>query len=462
MGCQKFLTKQPLQQITASSFWKTNDDITAGIAAMYNGVQQQCSYNYFAYGDGRTDNFWISQYGNIAYSINGLSNATNGTDWTPIYTTIERANDLLLHVPIIGASQAGASIGQVAINNDMAQGYGVRAFCYFQLLRIFGGAPVWRVPFDSVGQAKFIPQSSAQYLMDSLVIPDLVNAASLVDTTQTTVWYVNRGGIDAMLIDAYMWKHDYTNAIYWYNKLMAPNHYKLEPTATWKNLFIAPQNSNESIWSLTWDWTVNGGANISGEIGAGNTNSQWWISDGIWAYFTNVANAADIRGTQSIDFKQKNHDKVNKFYPVSLDSKGNQIYPANNQANVYFALYRLSDLMLLRAEAANCTYDTATAINLLNNIHTRAGLPAYTTTTLVDSTTISNALLSERQYELFAEGKRWYDLVRNGIVSKTLDPLMLLRYPTAQTYASDPRKILWPLNANNLNANPALVQNPPY
>ena len=267
-GCKKFLTEKPEQQITANSFWKNNDDIVAGIAALYNGVQQQCSYNYFAYGDGRTDNFWVSQYGNLAYSINGLSNATNGTDWAPIYTTIERANDLLLHVPIIAASQAGQSIGATTINNYMAQAYGVRAYCYFTLLRIFGGAPVWRVPYDSVGQQKFVARSSAQYLMDSLVLPDLVNAASLADTTQNTVWYVNLGGICAMLMDAYMWKHDYTDAITWYNRLVSMNRYKLEPTATWKNLFIAPQNSAESIWSLTWDWTVNGGASISGEIGS--------------------------------------------------------------------------------------------------------------------------------------------------------------------------------------------------
>jgi hypothetical protein len=461
-GCKKFLTEKPQQQITAGSFWKTNDDIVAGIAALYNGVQQQCSYNYFAYGDGRTDNFWVSQYGNLAYSINGLSNATNGTDWAPIYTTIERANDLLMHVPIIAASQEGQSIGAKAINNDLAQAYGVRAFCYFTLLRIFGGAPVWRVPYDSVGQQKFIARSSAAYLMDSLVLPDLLNAANLADTTQNTVWYVNVGGIRAMLMDAYMWKHDYPDAIYWYSRLTGTNRYKLEPTATWKNLFIAPQSSAESIWSLNWDWTVNGGASISGEIGAGNTNSQWWISDVIWSYFTSAANAKDIRGPQSIDFKATNHDKVNKFYPVNLNAQGVQIYPANNQANVYFALYRLADLLLLRAEAANCTYDTATAINLLNAIHVRAGLPAYTTATLVDSTTISNAILAERQWEFFAEGKRWYDLVRNGVVSSVLDPIMLKRYPTAQTFASDPRKILWPVNANDLNANPALVQNPPY
>ncbi len=180
----------------------------------------------------------------------------------------------------------------------------------------------------------------------------------------------------------------------------------------------------------------------------------------IWTYFTTTT--ADIRGPQSIDFKQKNHDKVNKFYPVNLDSKGVQIYPANNQANVYFALYRLADLILLRAEAANCTGDTTMAINLVNQVHTRAGLPAWTTSQLVDSTTISQAILRERQWELFAEGKRWFDLVRNGVVSYWLDPIMLKKFPTAQTYASDPRKILWPINANDLNANPALVQNPPY
>jgi tetratricopeptide (TPR) repeat protein len=298
--------------------------------------------------------------------------------------------------------------------------------------------------------------------MDSIVIPDLLNASNLADPSQVSVWYANLGGIYAMLMDVSMWRHDYAGAINWYNKLVALNRYKLEPTATWKNLFIAPQNSAESIWSLTWDWTVNGGVNLSGEIGAGNTNSQFHISNNIWNYWTNAANSKDIRGAQSIDAKQKNKDKILKYYPVNLDSKGNQIYPANNQANAYFPLYRLADMVLLRAEAANDTHDLTTALTLLNSIHTRAGLTAYTAAQLPDSTTTSNAILTERQYELFVEGKRWYDLVRNGLVSTIMDPIMLQQAPSAQPYAADSRKILWPININDLNANPQLVQNPPY
>jgi hypothetical protein len=462
-GCSKFLTQQPKTQITASSYWKSQSDIDEGVAAMYNGLQQQCSYNFIAWGDGRSDNLTAStQYGNIAYSYNGLSATINGTDWATIYTTLERTNDLLMHVPVIAQTRAGIGIGQLAINNYMAQGYAVRAYCYFQIIKIWGGAPAWTVPFDSIGMNPYKPRSSAQYLMDSIVIPDLLNASNLADPAQSSVWYANLGGIYAMLMDVSMWKHDYNGAINWYNKLSAMNRYKLEPTATWKNMFIAPQNSTESIWSLNWDWTVNGGVNLSGELGAGNTNSQFHISNNIWNYFTNAANVNDIRGAQSIDAKQKNKDKILKYYPVNLDNKGNQIYPANNQANAYFPLYRLADLILLRAEAATNTNDLPTALTLLNLIHTRAGLTAYTAVQLPDSASTSNAILTERQYELFVEGKRWYDLVRNGLVSQVMDPIMAQLAPSAQSFAADPRKILWPININDLNANPQLVQNPPY
>ncbi|HMI62909.1 MAG TPA: RagB/SusD family nutrient uptake outer membrane protein, partial [Puia sp.] len=138
-GCSKFLTQQPKTQITAGSYWKSQSDIDEGVAAMYNGLQQQSSYNFIAWGDGRSDNLTAStQYGNIAYSYNGLSATVNGTDWATIYTTLERTNDLLTHVPIIAKTQAGIGIGQLALNNYMAQGYAVRAYCYFQIIKIWG------------------------------------------------------------------------------------------------------------------------------------------------------------------------------------------------------------------------------------------------------------------------------------------------------------------------------------
>jgi hypothetical protein len=457
-GCSKFLDKQPQTEIRTSAFWQSEDDIKAAIAGMYSGMQDVCSTNFFYWGDSRSDNFQDNpKYGNVAYYTNGLTSAINGTDWTTLYAVIGRANDLLKHIPLVKAS-----ISQKSIDYYLSEAYNVRAWSYFQLVKVWGAAPVWTIPFDSVGIDPYKARTDVNVLLDSLIVPDLVKSASLSDPAQKTVWEANLGLTYALQMDICMWRHDNAGAINWYNKLAALKRYSLEPTATWKNLFIAPSKTVENIWSIYWDWTTDGGAGISGQIGAGNTNSTFKISDVIWNYFSASANASDIRGAQSIDLKVKAHDKTLKFYAVNQDATGAQIYPANNQANVYFPIYRWADMVLLRAEAANNLNDQPTALTLLNQVHVRAGLAAYTVATLPDSTTMSNAILKERQYEFFAEGRRFFDLVRNGVVAKVMDPLMKIRNPSAIGFAADMRTVLWPLSITVLNANPKLVQNPPY
>jgi len=459
-GCSKFLDKKPQTEIRTSAFWKSEDDIKAAIAGMYSGMQDVNSTNFLFWGDSRSDNFVDNpKYGNVSYYANGLTSSINGSDWSPVYAAIGRANDLLKHVPMVKALDA--SIDPIHINYYLSQARNVRAYCYFQLVKVWGDAPLWTIPFDSIGIDPYKSRTLATVLLDSLIVPDLLTAASLSDPTQKTVWEANLGLTYALQMDVCMWRHDNAGAIGWYNKLVDLKRYSLEPTATWKNLFIAPSKTVENIWSIYWDWTTDGGAGISGQIGAGNTNSTHKISDVIWNYFSNAANAKDIRGAQSIDLKVKAHDKTLKYYAANLD-KGSQVYPANNQANVYFPIYRFADMMLLRAEAANNLNDLPTALGLLNQVHVRAGLTAYTDVMLPDSTTMSNAILKERQYEFFAEGRRFFDLVRNGVVAKVMDPLIKIRKPDAPGFAADMRTVLWPLSITVLNANPRLVQNQPY
>jgi hypothetical protein len=75
------------------------------------------------------------------------------------------------------------------------------------------------------------------------------------------------------------------------------------------------------------------------------------------------------------------------------------------------------------------------------------------------------AVLDERQFELFGEGKRWFDLRRTELVIAVMDPLLRQRQEEAGLTVSgfgDPGLVLFPINRDVLNANPSLQQNPPY
>src|SRR5688572_14572321 len=91
-GCKKFLDEKPQTEIASTEFWKSEDDIKTGLAAMYDGLQATFDNNYVLYGDVRTDEVDVNQYGDDAFVVNALSATTGAADWTNFYTTIARAN----------------------------------------------------------------------------------------------------------------------------------------------------------------------------------------------------------------------------------------------------------------------------------------------------------------------------------------------------------------------------------
>ena len=115
-------------------------------------------------------------------------------------------------------------------------------------------------------------------------------------------------------------------------------------------------------------------------------------------------------------------------------------------------MLRLAEQYLIRAEARARQGNIPGAQQDLNSIRNRAGLPNTTTS---GPTEILEAIMEERQRELFTEGgHRWLDLKRTGRTTEVLAPLKPLW---------DPTDVLWPIPEDEIfNNSNLLPQNPGY
>ena len=456
-GCDKFLTQAPKSELAAGNFWQSADDINSAMAGIYSGVQSYIGDNMVQWGGVRSDAMEVTGYGPSDYRYNGLTSTSKWTDWSEIYTTINRVNVALVNIPKVPDPDS------TSVHDDLAQCYAIRAYSYFWLVRVWGDAPVWTSPYTDLSQNPNKARTPADSILNSIILPDLKRAEVLINPDDKTVWYISLGAIYAIEADVYMWQHDYANAIDAMNKLFALGKYSLDPMGNWRNLFINPTNTLGNIWSIHWDYLVNGGCNLGTAYGYGNTNNQFTVGDTVANYF--LQTPADLRGLQTVDFQNSGYYKIYKFNAPDLDATGHQIYPQNSQDNIYAPLYRMAGIELLYAEAMAKTHQTDEAITYLNNVHTRAGLPAYTAANFPDDNTLLNTILWERSLELLGEGKRWFDLIRNGQVIDVMTPVINERETEAgvpTTGFGNAEKILFPINRNVLNDNPLLKQNPGY
>ena len=159
-----------------------------------------------------------------------------------------------------------------------------------------------------------------------------------------------------------------------------------------------------------------------------------------------------------------------------------------NQNGSNWIIYRLTDIMLLKAEAlaqlvrdgsdaANSEYNRSIldrAFSLVNVVNKRSLCQTTLNDTLrrADYTSKSDMetlVLQERQRELMFEGKRWFDLVRLSQRTgntQTLASAALQKATTGEGLISNHLAkmdaIYWPYNLDEMKVNLNLVQNPAF
>lgn len=123
-------------------------------------------------------------------------------------------------------------------------------------------------------------------------------------------------------------------------------------------------------------------------------------------------------------------------------------YTGGDNSNNDYVYFRLADVLLMKAEAllrGGTDPAAQTALQLVNQVRARSGAAALGAVTL-------DQLLDERARELYWEGWRRNDLVRFG------------KYLQAwqEKGVSDAKRLIFPIPARSLAANPNLAQNPGY
>ncbi|MFL5738795.1 MAG: RagB/SusD family nutrient uptake outer membrane protein [Flavisolibacter sp.] len=508
-SCKKLVNEEPLSDGTLDQFFKTKYDADAAIAGMYGAFQQtmigesQFNNRVNWWGDARSDNMMNGTPNSSSNEVhfNNLTPNNNYADWSPLYTVIGRANLNIAKMPEINNyAKAAEQISSSTLNSYMAQCYAMRALCYFYILRLWGDAPIRTEPFLNLNDNPQASRDPKTKVRDQIVA-DLQKAYDLTTKGATpSVWYIGEGAICAMMADVYMWRSndgaivpDYANAIVWiknlfkakaptgktYNGTQTANSSGLSPdlvpTSDWKTIFTNPAANIETIFNIHWDVAANGCPCMAGVSSTVNntpikTDSSTYRATTSW-----LRAGLDIRAKQTIDSaKSDNFDRIIKWYGPSGYTNPKSTYLTRAQSDaivgtdkpVYFPVYRLADMFLLYAEALNKTGDKVTALKYLNFVHQRAALAAYTATQLSAESQMEDAILQERKWELFDEGKRWFDLCRTDHVYTVMDPILRARQALAGAsqagWGTDKGRYLWPLHRNVLNANPNLVQNPPY
>lgn len=112
-----------------------------------------------------------------------------------------------------------------------------------------------------------------------------------------------------------------------------------------------------------------------------------------------------------------------------------------------WVVLRYADVLLMLSEIENELGKTKESLKYLNMIRERAGIGAYEGST--DKTSLFDEIDLQRRKELVWEGHRWFDLLRQGRAQSVLG-------------ITDENKLLMPLPASQIAADPSLVQNPGY
>ncbi len=455
-SCKKALEFNPITEYSNSNFWKDTTQTMSALNGAYTLLQAAMAPEGVFYGEARADNVVGNLTSLNTEALNLLTNNVNSSlrisNWSQLYAVVNQANLVIMNAKIM--KDQGLYANKIARYNYVTgQAYALRALCYFTMTRLWGELPIVTEPLKDATDNYYVERSDTSKVYQQIEA-DLDSAALRLPATYSASQFnraqLTLGAVNAIYTDLYMWRHQYDKALIAAQKVIdKTSNYTvtslLDATAlentSYAKMFTAG-NSSESIFEIDYNFAERGTRSfyiqVYGDLGF---QPAFMISVPLMTKFS----PNDLRAKISYDADRR---AITKFFEKTGFNRAQM-----DDKNVI--LYRLSDILLLKAEALNQKNRVPEAIAIVNQMRTRAGVPVLLPADYqdLDKDDIEDIILDERQKELCFEGKRWFDLVRTNKAIEVMGPI---------NSVSNEENYLWPIFLNELRLNPLLKQNSYY
>ena len=474
--------------LSADSFWSTENDVQQGLIATYAALQldglfggSSATQHPVRSDTGRPNNWNANAIGLNKLAFNENSDIVKKR-WRDCYIGIYRANQVLVNLDKIDLS--------VSTKNQIeAEARFLRGFFYYSLYRGYNGGSViihTTVPESSDGFYKSPSPAEDVY---NLILSDLEfaynNLPEQYDNNQD-IGRATWGAATAMLGKLHINEHDYGVARNKFKEILDSNLYSLTPNIG-DNFDEDHEMNSESIFEVAFSTELKQGTSngaVDGPLGSEASsrarilatvqgggyrtimpsynmtmlfkNDVMDMTNPINATRTGTANYS-VRASTSIaiadddnttlyqrtsfaggQYNNNEASYLKKFQNWLLERESDQSISGINERVV-----RYSDVMLLYAE---CLIQTnglyADAMALVNEIRSRAGVVPLDETAYDADSLMEHIMWVERPLELMFEGHdiRWEDLTRWGKIKEQYDRL------ADKTYVID-TKVLYEYDA---------------
>lgn len=423
-GCSGFLDVDIPDALLDKDYWKTRDQVEAALYGTYTQLGS-CITNFLPWGDARSNLYSrnISETNKDQLLSQDILPTNTYADWKSVYVAINYANSFIQNAHRV--LDYDVTLNEQEVNSMIGEMYGVRALCYFYLVRTFKEVPLQLQAYESDKQEPSIPAVSETTALDTIE-SDLKKALAFAPESfpnrQENYGRFTKKAVQALWADVKLWRGDYAGCITLCEELEKEFAGKMELPENWFNIF-GEGNSSESIFEYQYSndgvksplgtyfayaYTAHGQAVFAANFkGYRKDMQKVYSSDGNLLFSDTIRTFGGTIGAEGI----MNFD-VYKYMGITKGYEEFQFRDAITVNNVHFIFYRFREILLMKAEALAMLGKFEEALAPINQIRKATGLEETTLAKFGTGEMFFDKLLSERVAELAYEGKQWFSMVR--------------------------------------------------